>query len=222
MTSRKLEQDTWDAYNKFHFLCDTSRFQKLFVRLELFRLIQDLPGDIVDAGSFKGISAIQFAHMLKAYRPHSLSKVLTCDTFVSEFPLLREHERHGNTQLSQAFDPKAHETLLAAIERLQLKDRIDILKGDIVETLRSHVQENPGFRVSLLHCDLDAYEPTLHTLRTIWPRIVPGGVVIFDEYAIGMWGESDAVDEFFATLPKQPRMRTLQIGPTPTAYCIKE
>ena len=81
--------------------------------------------------------------------------------------------------------------------------------------------ENLGFRISLLHCDLDVYEPTLNTLETAWPRIVPGGLVVFDEYAVEDWGESDAADEFFKTLSNPPRLKQLPNSPTPTAFCVK-
>ena len=56
----------WAAYNDFHYLCDTHRFQKLFTRAELIRLIASVPGDIVDAGAFKGASTLQFAHALQS------------------------------------------------------------------------------------------------------------------------------------------------------------
>ena len=42
----------------------------------------------------------------------------------------------------------------------------------------------PGFRISLLHMDLDVEEPTLKALEALWPKVCKGGVVIFDEYAI--------------------------------------
>ena len=50
----------WDTFNRFHYLCDTHRFQKLLARADLVRRVADLPGDIVDAGTFKGISTLQF------------------------------------------------------------------------------------------------------------------------------------------------------------------
>jgi predicted O-methyltransferase YrrM len=214
--------DAWKAYHDFFSMCDTSRFQKLFARMEVFRLVADSPGDIVDAGAYKGVSTILFAHMLKAYRPHSLSRVLCCDTFAPTFPHALPEEASGVAQLAADYDPMAHENLVAALDRLGLSDRVEILKGDIVETLPRYVEANPGFRVSLLHCDLDAYTPTLATLRAIWPRIVGGGVALFDEYAVRNWGESKAVDEFLDTLAPRPRLKALAVGPTPTAYCIKE
>ena len=43
--------------------------------------IANVPGDIVDAGAFKGASTLQFAHALQAYQPNSRTRVLAFDTF---------------------------------------------------------------------------------------------------------------------------------------------
>jgi hypothetical protein len=59
-------------------------------------------------------------------------------------------------------------------------------------------------------------------LALAWPRLSRGGIVLFDEYAVRNWGESDAADEFLATLSHPPCLRTLEHTPTPTAYLVKE
>ena len=82
----------WNAYNEFHYRCDTHRFQKIFARADLVRMIRHVPGDIVDAGTYKGTSTIQFAHLLKTYQPNSRSRVLSFDTFDAVFPRVRADE----------------------------------------------------------------------------------------------------------------------------------
>ena len=53
-------------------------------------------------------------------------------------------------------------------------------------------------RISLLHFDVDLYDPTLFALEQLWDLVVPGGVVVFDEYGLPPWGgEAKAVDTFF-------------------------
>ena len=80
------DEAMWAAYNDFHYRCDTHRFQKLFTRAELVRRIADVPGDIIDAGAFKGTSTLQFAHALETYQPNSRTRVLSFDTFEAVFP----------------------------------------------------------------------------------------------------------------------------------------
>jgi predicted O-methyltransferase YrrM len=158
---------------------------------------------------------------LETYRPNSNAKVVAFDTFDAAFPDLRENESKGEKMLSAHFDPKALEKLEQAIARNGLQKRVEIVRGDISATLPKYLADNPGFRISLLHCDLDAYAPTRATLETAWPRVVSGGLAVFDNYGIPHWGEADAVDEFFQTLASKPAISTLSSSPTPAAYCIK-
>lgn len=216
------DTEMWDVYNRFHMLCDTRRFQKIIARFELVRRIADVPGDIVDAGAYKGVSTMQFAHALETFQPHSRGKVIACDTFDSAFPKVRADERQSAEDHMRTYEANAYDALVAALDRLDLSARVSILRGDITETLPAHIEANPGFRISLLHCDLDVYTPTLAVLRAAWSRLVPGGLAVFDEYAVENWGESDAVDEFLAGLDGAPRLRVLEGTYTPTAYLVKD
>ena len=211
----------WEAFNNFHYLCDTHRFQKIFARADMVRMITDVPGDIVDAGAYKGISTIQFAHLLQTYQPNSRSKVISFDTFDSVFPRVRKDERKSAAKHMATYEASAYDQLVEALDRLGLSHRVEIVRGDIVKTLPRYIAAHPGFRVSLLHCDLDVYEPTVATLRAVWPQLVVGGIAVFDQYAVGNCGESDAADEFFAALKHPPRLQMLPSSPTPTAFCVK-
>lgn len=211
----------WDAYNAFHYYCDTHRFQKILARAELVRMVRNFPGDIVDAGAYKGTSTIQFAHLLQTYQPNSRSKVISFDTFDAVFPQVRPDEEQSAADHMQTYDVNAYDNLTSALTRVGLAERVEIVRGDITETMPAYVSKRPGFRIALLHCDLDVYPATLATLQAAWDRLVRGGVCVFDEYAVGNWGESDAVDEFFSTLSSPPTLKILDGSPTPTAYCIK-
>jgi predicted O-methyltransferase YrrM len=213
----------WQVFNQFHYLCDTHRFQKLLSRADFVRMTADVPGDIVDCGTFKGISTLQFAHFLKILRPHLESRVVSFDTFEAFFPRVRPDEAaSAAAHMDRLYEESAYDQLTEAVGRLDLSDRVEIVKGDIVETLPRYLVDKPGFRISLLHCDLDVFEATKAVLQAAWPRICVGGVVVFDQYAVRNWGESDAADAFLATLPRAPRLRTVPGTPTPTAYLVKE
>ena len=58
-------------------------------------------------------------------------------------------------------------------------------------------------------------------IEKLWPKVSPGGVVIFDEYSIKPWeGESQAVDEFFSN--QSIKLKKFSWSPNPGAYLIKE
>ncbi|MSO74223.1 MAG: class I SAM-dependent methyltransferase [Alphaproteobacteria bacterium] len=221
--SSNSDEQMWRIFNQFHYHCDTHRFQKLLARADVVRRTADVPGDIVDCGTFKGISTIQFAHFLEIYRPHGLAKVVSFDTFEAMFPRVRLDEmQSAKDHMDKLYDERALDQITEAVVRLGLEHRVEIVKGDIVETMPKFLADKPGFRISLLHCDLDVYAATKTVLALAWPRLAQGGIVLLDEYAVRNWGESDAVDEFLATLPNPPRLRTLDHTPTPTAYLVKE
>lgn len=221
--SPKDDAAMWQAFNRFHYLCDTHRYQKLLARADLVRMVADVPGDIVDCGTFKGVSTLQFAHFLKIHRPHGEGRVVSFDTFEARFPRVRADEvASAADHMDRLYEETAFDQLNEAIGRLALSDRVEIVKGDIVETMPAYLADKPGFRISLLHCDLDVYAATKAVLEFCWPRICVGGIVVFDQYAVRNWGEADAADEFLAGLPNPPRLRVVPGTPTPTAYLVKE
>lgn len=216
------EKLVWEAFHNMHYYCDGGRFRKMFARQELVKKISDLPGDIIDAGVFKGTSTILFAHLLDFYQPNSRSKVIAFDMFSERFPQARDKEMSAVNQHQKNYDASAYDRLLDAIEVQGISHRVEIVKGDITKTLPAYLDAAPGARISMLHCDLDIYHPTLATLKECWPRVVKGGIVVFDEYAVEAWEESNAADEFLATLDIAPQLKTIPNATSPTAYFVKE
>jgi hypothetical protein len=71
-----------------------------------------------------------------------------------------------------------------------------LIRGNIIETLPGFLINNPEKRFSLIHIDVDVYEPTKYILENTWDKIVKGGILILDDYGT-VEGETRAVDEFF-------------------------
>nr|MBK7063964.1 hypothetical protein [Deltaproteobacteria bacterium] len=118
------------------------------------------------------------------------------------------------------------EELRPHLEPRQLHQRPRALQADYRQhhpgVLLQWLEENPGLRISLLHLDVDLYEPTLAALKAFYPRVVTGGVVIFDEYGLMPWeGESQAVDEYFASIGERPLIKKFPTFHNPHGYMIK-
>jgi hypothetical protein len=70
-------------------------------------------------------------------------------------------------------------------------ERIHFVKGPVEETVPTEAPDT----IALLRLDTDWYESTRHELLHLFPRLVPGGVLIVDDY--GDWqGARKAVDEY--------------------------
>jgi O-methyltransferase len=70
-------------------------------------------------------------------------------------------------------------------------DRVHLTKGIVQETIPAAAPE----KIALLRLDTDWYDSTAHEMRHLYPRLVPGGVLILDDYG-EMPGQKQAVDEF--------------------------
>ena len=55
------------------------------------------------------------------------------------------------------------------------------------------------------HIDVDLYQSALDCCEHFYPRLVPGGMLLFDDYGFAAArGERDAVDTFFVDKPESP------------------
>ena len=76
---------------------------------------------------------------------------------------------------------------------------VRIYKGWIPE--RFPEVQNTTF--SLVHIDVDLYEPTLESLKFFYERMTPCGVILCDDYgSLSCPGAKRAFDEFFSDKPE--------------------
>lgn len=83
-------------------------------------------------------------------------------------------------------------------------EQFTFVEGDVAKTLQTSAPES----IALLRLDTDWYESTRVGLEVLYPRLVPGGVCILDDY--GHWqGARTAVDDYFASLGHRPYMHPI-------------
>ena len=214
---------SWESYNSFMLRGSAQRFTKVLARYELFKRIIDLPGDIIEGGVFKGAGVLYWAKLIQIFNPLSERRVIGFDTFEGYPEDTRYHyEKEAAEEfLSDSTDNiVTPQDILAVAASHGLEQRIELVKGDATHTIKKYVKDNPGLRVALLNNDLDGYYPTAAALEHIYPLLVPGGVIAFDEYGERFWGESQAVDEFFKD--KSVVYHSFPWAFSPTAYVVKE
>lgn len=181
---------------------------RFLAHYELYRRIADLPGNIVEIGVYRGVSLLSWAKFIEIFHAGDRTRrVFGFDNFAG-FEAI--HEKDGGS--TERYDRKVggwnagpfrnelmeHIDIFHADSFLPRAKRISLVEGDVTKTAPQFVADNPGLRISLLHLDVDLYEPTLAALKAFYPLVVKSGLVVFDEYGLIDWpGESQAVEEFF-------------------------
>lgn len=161
-------------------------------------LNNDIPGDIVECGVWRGGMSILMAGMLKLY--NSDRKLYLFDTFSGMTEPAAQDGFKGNEKRINDFvtSKSSLEEVRANFEKVGLlSDNIVFVQGDVCKTL-----ENPANipeKIALLRLDTDMYASTKAELEALYPKLVSGGILIIDDYGDTGWiGSGIATDEYFA------------------------
>jgi hypothetical protein len=184
--------------NNFYLTAPVNRFSKFATHLELFRKVSHIPGDIVECGVFKGVSLSRFVKFRSLFDNLSSKKIIAFDIF-GEFPEAQyENDKEKREKFIQEAGNKSigKDELISIFKELDLYHNIELVEGDILDTVPEYKTENPHLKISLLHIDVDLYEPTKVVLEEFYPLMVKGGIVILDDYG-AFAGANKAIDDFF-------------------------
>ena len=129
------------------------------------------------------------AHLCSIFEPtHYVRKLIGFDTFEG-FPSI--HEKDASSQAKHMkVGGLAHDSFEYLSKAIELYDtnrhlshlpKIELIKGDICETVPIYLKENPHLTISMLYLDIDLYEPTKIALETLVSRMPKGALIVFDE-----------------------------------------
>jgi len=141
---------------------------------------QQVPGDILEAGVWRGGTAIFMRAVLAAHGDAS-RRVWVADSFqglpmpdAEKYPEDAERDLWIYPELAVGL-----EAVKANFARYGLlDDRVEFLPGWFKDTLPSA----PIERLAVLRLDGDLYESTMDALSALYPKVSPGGYVIVDDY----------------------------------------
>ena len=144
-------------------------------------LAEDIPGDLVECGVWRGGACILMRAVLAAYGDKERT-VWVADSFQGVPP-----PSPGQYPADSGLYFNLASGILAVPEsRVRnnfrryglLDDRVRFLAGWFKDTLPSA----PIDRIALLRLDGDLYESTIQALDALYPRLSPGGFCIIDDY----------------------------------------
>lgn len=144
-------------------------------------LTEDVPGDLVECGVWRGGASILMRAVLSAYGDEKRS-VWLCDSFEGVPPPDTAHyEADKGINLHRAAGVLAvsEAQVRANFEHYGLlDDRVRFVPGWFKDTL----QDAPIGSISVLRLDGDLYESTIQALDALYPRLSSGGYCIIDDY----------------------------------------
>ncbi|NQY80248.1 MAG: class I SAM-dependent methyltransferase [Candidatus Caenarcaniphilales bacterium] len=211
---------SFDYENGFYYTCESRRIAKIIAHYELYKKIINLPGDVIEFGVFKGNSLIRLLAFREMLESQNSRKVIGFDTFAT-FPQPPKENAFSDQAFVNFFSEHSglpyNENELKSILDQKNFLNYELVGGDIMNTLPSFLNSNPALKLSLVHIDVDIYEPAKFILDHICEHLVNGALIIFDDYNI-IHGETSAVDEF---LEKHKGCVIKKLPITHTAcYCI--
>jgi O-methyltransferase len=178
---------------------------KLFALVSAVRYVaeHDVPGDIVECGVWRGGSMQAVARTLLEAGDTSRDLYLF-DTFEGMPPPSEQDVRRDGAPAAQllASTPRREGSRVwayASREDVQTgmaeigypAERVHLRQGKVEDTVPAQAPD----QISILRLDTDWYSSTKHELDHLYDRLVPGGVLLIDDY--GYWqGSRTATDEF--------------------------
>ena len=174
--------------------------RKYFLR-SLLALADGLPGDTAEAGVWRGSSSWFICDRLRG----------------------SGKTHHGFDSFEGLSSPSEPDGSYWRIGDLRTRSEAasELLEGFDVRLYEGWIPERfpevEGREFCVVHIDVDLYEPTRDSIAFFYPRVVPGGLLVFDDHGFSTCpGATRAVDEFMASRPEP----VIEV-PTGQAFVIK-
>ena len=168
----------------------SSALAKILFVNELYQHILDIPGSVMEFGCWLGQNIVLFENLRAIYEPFNQNRrVIGFDTFEGYASISAVDGEsdviHGGAYGLPKDYPDYLRKLVAYHESNNILSQIQkhsIVQGDVVKTVPKFMKDNPGEMVALAYLDLALYEPTKTCLEALKPRLVPGSVLLMDEF----------------------------------------
>lgn len=165
---------------------------RCYMLFALARYASQLNGDFAECGVYKGGTALLLSRILTS--ASAKKDLLLFDSFEG----LPQSSTADNYYKGGEFSNTSAEAVANLVSGFEFAR---IRKGWIPETFKGLEDK----RFAFVHVDVDLYQPALDCCSFFYPRLVPGGVLLFDEYGFpSARGEKQAVDEWCAGQADHP------------------
>ena len=199
----------WDVWKSSPYL-SRQRPDRKFVLWSMARNTSNLPGDTAECGVLDGASS----YLICSARATCASAEHHAFDSFEGLSAPRSEDRPSSNVAFEWASGDLSVPLEEAMHKLGRFDNIRYYKGWIP----SRFEEVSARWFSFVHVDVDLYQPTKDSLEFFYPRLVPGGILLCDDYGYHTCpGARQAFDEFAATTPEQ----TVVHLPTGQGFIVK-
>jgi len=198
-TQRELEfHEIVEQIRPFSLLSE-ARLHNLYTKAKEI-CIQDLPGNFVECGTYKGGAAAMLGVVIQLYSSRS-RKVYAFDTFEG-MPQPTAVDKHQNIPANETgfgvgtLKAPIAENIGRICQLLNVQDIVMPVKGLFAQTLP--IYKSTIGDIALLHADGDWYESTRDIFHHLYASVIENGIIQVDDY--GHWeGCRQAIHDFEAT-----------------------
>lgn len=196
--NKNLSWQQDDEYKKIWSLfpsSDKNIHERKFNFFNIAKSICNIPGDLAECGVFSGASS----HLMLAATAKTKKYLHGFDSFHG----LSEPKSDDLVLIDHVFKWKKHDMIFDIKQThanlKQHQGRYTLYKGWIPD--RFSEVSNKIF--SLVHIDVDLYEPTMASLEFFYPRLSVGGIIVCDDYGFKSCpGARKAMDSFISDKPE--------------------
>lgn len=197
MAKSRIDKKKFYYENLFYQYCTTDRLSKLIYQLKIFEQTQNVKGDIAEFGVFKGNSLIRLIIFREIFTKKK--NIYAFDSF-SEFKIPKSIIQNDKKKLRQFLKEAGkksvnYNSIKKSLIQRKLNKKVNLIKGDILETLNQFLKKNKNKKFSFINLDVDLYHVTNFILEKIWKNVNKGGVILFDDYK-SFPGATKAINQF--------------------------
>jgi hypothetical protein len=196
------------------------RFFSLFqcVKLSL-KMNKDF--NFAECGCFKGHSS------------YGISKILSDNEFKHEFHIfdsfeggLSEFEDYDKTMLNSNISMEKQFIRRNNFSSSYEEVKKNLENFDFIKIYESWIpdkfDEIKNLKFQFVHIDVDLYNPTYESLKFFYPRLVPGGIIVCDDYNFADFpGAKSAWDNYFNEISESEQPNLTYEVPLGSIFLIK-
>ncbi len=188
-----LKYDKFMQHTAAYSMCMPTQMYNIIDCVEQ-ALHDNIPGDLFEAGSWKGGMGILMKEILRRHDNHE-RQVWLADAWGQEFPAaVTDNDLDISPILNRLFVGSVTRDSVESNFRefLLYDDKVNLIEGYFKYTLPNVAVDS----IAVLRLDADLYNSTMDALNHLYAKVSAGGYIIVDDYGIELCDCKQAIHDF--------------------------